>query len=84
MDAATTAEVNRIVDAVEKMALNHFSDRDLVGQPFETNISFGDDQPARARLIGEELQIRLREKFASSRVRVDLVATNYAVKIIRG
>ncbi|MEI7052182.1 hypothetical protein WCL09_17480 [Pseudomonas koreensis] len=81
MDREATIEVSRITEAMQKMASEHFLDKRFTGEPFETSVSFGDDHPDRARLIGEELRIRLSEAYGSSRVHLSLNGGNYDVKI---
>lgn len=83
MDRDTQIEINNMANALEGMAIEHFANDRSRSTPFETSVSFYEENPERARLKSEDLRSSLCEAFSPSRVHVSIQDTNYVIRIDR-
>jgi GTP cyclohydrolase I len=65
------------------MATQYFAAYRSENTPFETTISFYDENPEIVRLKAVELHVSLCEHYEASRVHVDIQGTNYMIQIDR-
>ncbi|MBH3404473.1 hypothetical protein I5P86_05350 [Pseudomonas glycinae] len=83
MDRATHTEVTGIASAMVDMATQYFAAYRSDSTPFETTVSFHDENPEIVRLKAAELHKSLCEHYEASRVHVSIQGTNYMIQIDR-
>ena len=83
MDQATQIEISKIIDYVEDQATRHFAEDRSKSEPYETNISLGDEHPARAALICKGLTLGLCELYKASRVHAEIKESHIEIRISR-
>lgn len=83
MDRATHNEISGIASAVDDIATQYFAAYRSDSTPFETTVSFYDENPEIVRLKAVALHTSLCEHYEATRVHVSIQGTNYMIQIDR-